>query len=49
MKSYSLQRSPIIVRFRGVMDITSGLHACGTEFDPRQGLRIFSKNITSIL
>ena len=49
MKSNSLQRSPKIVRFSGVMDITSASHAEGTEFDPHQGLRFFSKNVTTIL
>ena len=49
MKSNSLQRSLNIVRFRGVMDITSASHAEGSEFDSHQGLRIFSKNVTTIL
>ena len=49
MKSYSLQRSLNIVRFRGVMDITFASHAEGSELDPHQGLRIFSKNVTTIL
>ena len=49
MKSNSLQRSPVIVRFRGVMDITSASHVEGSEFDPHQALRIFSKNVTTIL
>ena len=42
MKSNSLQSSPINVRFRGVMDITSASQAEGSGFDPHQGLRIFS-------
>ena len=49
MKSNSLQRSPIVVRFRGVMDITSASHAEGSEFDPHQSLKFFSKNVTTIL
>ena len=49
MKSNSLQRSPITVRFRGVMDITSASHAEGSGLDPHQGLSIFSKNVTTIL
>ena len=49
MKSNSLQRSPIIVRFRGLMDITSASDAEGWELDPQQGLRILSKNVTTIL
>ena len=48
MKSNGLQRSLVIVRFIGVMDITSASHAGGSEFDPHQGLRIFSKNVTNI-
>ena len=47
MKSNSLQRPPIIARFRGLVGITSASHAEGSEFDPHQGLRIFSKNVTT--
>ena len=43
MKSNSLQRSPIIVKFRGVMDNTSASYAEGSEFDPHQDLRNFLK------
>ena len=49
MKSNSLQHSPLSVEFRGVMDITSASKAEGSGFDPHQGLRIFSKNVTTIL
>ena len=49
MKSNSLQRSPINVRFRGVMDITSASHAEGSEIAPHQGQSIFSKNVTTII
>ena len=46
MKSNSLKHSHIIVRLCGTMDITSASHSEGSEFDPHQNSRIFSKNVT---
>ena len=49
MKTNSLQRRPRSVRLCGVMDITSASQAEASGFDPHQGLKIFSKNVTTIL
>ena len=49
MKTNSLQRCFPSVRHCGVMDITSASHVEGAEFDPGQGLNIFSVNSRTIL
>ena len=49
MWTYSLQRSSQTVRPSGLMDITPASHAAGPEFDPDQGLSIFSINGRTIL